>query len=297
MPQSYDELIANIGFNTACLPDRTVDEALSIGAEIGLGCVELLAFEGYHHTAGELSGLFFDRLNPQQRQTVGAMVSPFERVAVHAPFWDSVPFAANPTTKQASREQLRRTVAVSGEIGAEVVTTHVIPPVGRVLGDFHADVVGFYRELGDVARSCGVTVTVETGYPAEIEQFASLLDDIGHPAVGATVDVGHLRSQLTDYQRRPEVIGEAYNDLLRHHVKSLEGRIWHVHLHDVKAEGVRDHRECGTGIIDYEAFLALLLAQDYSGMVMFELEESPAVPALRRSYEVTVAAAEAAAER
>jgi sugar phosphate isomerase/epimerase len=215
----------------------------------------------------------------------------FERIAIHAPFWDILPFAPNPATRTASRRQLLRTVAASGQIGAETVTTHVIPRTGRDLSDFRQDVVDFYRELGDVAANAGLTVTIETGYPPGIGQFASLIHEIGHPAIGANVDVGHLRGLVTEDEREAPAIVAAYNDLLARHMDSLGERIYHVHLHDVQVEGLRDHRECGSGIIDYEAIFRRLLEVGYSGMMTFELEEADAEGSLRRSRRVVVEAA------
>jgi sugar phosphate isomerase/epimerase len=280
-----DDLIGRIGFNTASLPDRTLAEALEDGFDLGLRCVELLAFAGYRHTAGELAGRFFDRLTGTEQDDLARQIAPFDHVAVHAPFWDVAPFAPNPTTRSAAREQLLDTVRVAGAIGAETVTTHVIPPVSRDLAAFRADVIDFYREVGDAAAA-EVTVTIETGYPAGIDEFAVLIHDIDHPAVGANVDVGHLRGLLDDEQREPGAVGEAYNALLMRHLGSLEGRIYHMHLHDVQAEGLRDHRECGTGIIDYAAIFRMLLEQGYEGLMTFELEEPQAVESLRRSYDV-----------
>jgi sugar phosphate isomerase/epimerase len=279
-----DDLIGRIGFNTASLPDRTLTGALKDGLDLGLRCVELLAFAGYRHTAGELAGRFFDRLTGAEQDDLARQVAPFDPVAVHAPFWDVAPFGPNPSTRSAAREQLLDTVRVAGAIGAETVTTHVIPPVSRDLADFRADVIDFYRKVGDAAAE--VTVTIETGYPAGIDEFAALLHDIDHPAVGANVDVGHLRGLLEDDQREPGSIGEAYNALLMRHLGSLEGRIYHMHLHDVQAEGLRDHRECGTGIIDYAAIFRMLLEQGYEGLMTFELEEPQAEASLRRSYDV-----------
>ncbi|MFO8082265.1 MAG: sugar phosphate isomerase/epimerase [Armatimonadota bacterium] len=292
--RTADDLIAGVGFNTASLPDRSLEEALRVGAKLGLHCVELLAFAGYRHTAGELAGRFFDELNAPARERLAGRVAGFDRVAVHAPFWDVVPFAPNPATSAASRDQLLRTLEVAGEIGAETVTTHVIPRAGRELRDFRGEVVSFYREAGQVAEAAGVTVTIETGYPPGIDEFASLIHEIDHPAVGANVDVGHLRRLLSEEDRAPEAIAAAYNALLARHLRSLGDRIYHMHLHDVQAEGVRDHRECGTGVIDYEAIFAYLLERDYAGMMTFELEEADDEAALGRSRDVVRAAIRAA---
>ncbi len=296
MPTSPDHLIGRLCFNTASLPGFDLDEALGAGFDLGFRCAELLAFDGYRHTAGDLAGRFFDCLSPEEMERLAASVEPFEHVAVHAPFWDVMPFSPNPTVREAAREQLRRTLTVAGAIGAETVTTHVIPRMGHVLEEFRPEVLSFYRELGEVAADAGVTVTIETGYPMEIEVFAGLVGEIDHPAVGANVDVGHLRGLLSEAQRAPEAIASAYNELLARHVRSLGDRIYHVHLHDVQAEGVRDHREAGTGIIDYAAFFRLLMARDYAGLVSFELEEAQAQAALGRSREVAMRAIRAAAE-
>lgn len=292
--RTADDLIASIGFNTASLPDRSLEDALATGRRLGLRCVELLAFEGYHHTAGELAGLFFDQLEAVERATLAQQVADFHRVAVHAPFWDILPFTPNTTLREPSREQLLRTVEVTGEIGAETVTTHIIPRAGRELSYFRADMIEFYRELGDAAAEAGVTVTIETGYPQGIDEFASVIHEIDHPAVGANVDVGHLRGLLSEDERQPAALAEAYNALLLRHLESLGDRIYHMHLHDVQPEGVRDHRECGTGIIDYEAVFGYLLEQDYPGMMTFELEEPRAEESLHRSHEVIVGAIAAA---
>lgn len=289
-------MIRRLCFNTASLPGFDLDEALSAGCDLGFRCVELLAFDGYRHTAGDLAGRFFDCLSPAEMERLAASLEPFEHVAVHAPFWDVMPFSPNPTVREPAREQLRRTLTVSGEIGVETVTTHVIPRMGHTLEEFRPEVLSLYRELGDVAAEAGVTITIETGYPMEIDVFAGLLDEIDHPAVGANVDVGHLRGLLSEAERAPEAIGAAYNELLAQHVRSLGDRIYHVHLHDVQAEGVRDHREAGTGIIDYEAFFRMLMERDYGGLVSFELEEAQAQAALGRSREVAMNAMRAAAE-
>ena len=213
---------------------------------------------------------------------------------MHAPFWDVLPFSPNACVREATRDQLRKTLTVAGTIGAETVTTHVIPRLGYAFEEIRADVVALYRELGDVAAAAEVTLTIETGYPREIEEFAGLVHEIGHPAVGANVDVGHLRGLLTEAEREPEALAHAYSRLLARHVESLGDRVYHVHLHDVRPEGVRDHREAGTGIIDYEALFRMLAAREYRGLLCFELEEPEPVEALARSREVVLRAMEAA---
>jgi sugar phosphate isomerase/epimerase len=100
---------------------------------------------------------------------------------------------------------------------------------------------------------------------------------------------------LTEEPREPDALAEAYNALLDAHLRSLAGKVYHLHLHDTQVEGVRDHRECGTGIIDFTAIFSLLLAADYEGFMTFELEEPDARAALSRSRDVVAAAIRSAA--
>ncbi|MGD9496160.1 MAG: sugar phosphate isomerase/epimerase family protein [Armatimonadota bacterium] len=290
-------LAARLGFNTACLPNRTLGEAARLGAGLGLRGIELLAFEGYRHSRGDLAGLFFDHLTAAQRALLEHIVADFEHVSVHAPFWDTLPFSPNPGMRAQSRRQLRATIQVSAALGASTITTHLIPRVGYELGEYRAQVIDFYRELGDLAGEAGVTVTIETGCPQGIEQFAALIHDIDHMAVGANVDVGHLRGLLSPEQRRGADMAALYNDLLAAHIASLGAKVMHLHLHDVRADDLRDHRECGTGIIDYPRMLRMLLEMGYRGLANFELEEPDDVAALGRSRAVLVDALRAATLR
>lgn len=277
-------LLERLGFNTACLPNRTLTQALECGADLGMGTVELLSFADYRHTAGDLAGLYFDRLSVSEVGDLRALVSDFDNVSVHAPFWDIGPFSPNPGIREESRRQLVETLRISGGIGAKTATTHVVPRQGYQWHEYRDDVISFYRDLGDVADEAGITVTIETGYPREIDEFAALIHDIDHEQVGANIDVGHLRGLLDEGQRDPAVIAEEYNALLAEHVQTLDDRIYHLHLHDVHAQDVRDHRECGTGIVDYEALFTMLLDRDYEGLAVFELEATEDdVGALRRS--------------
>ena len=277
-----------VGFSTASLPNRTLTEAADIGRGLGMNVIELLSFAGYRHTAGELAGEYLDQLDETGLETLRELLQPFRGIGIHAPFWDVAPFSPNPVVRDAARTQLRRTLTAAGAIGANTVTTHVIPRAGREFEAYRDEVIALYRELGDVAAEAGVTLTIETIFTREIEEFAALIHGIAHPAVGANVDVGHLRGLLSEKQRRPETLAEAYNDLLRRHVLSLGERVYHMHLHDVQAEGVRDHRECGTGVIHYPALFGLLADVDYSGLFVFELEEADDAAALGRSRDVII---------
>ncbi len=278
------ELAGRLGFNTACMPNRSLSEAMRLGREIGLAGVEVLSFADYRHSHGDLAGLYFDRLTDAERDRLQRLLSPFRHVSVHAPFWDIAPFSPNPGIRDESRRQLKAAVSVSAELGASTITTHLIPRTGYELSEYRGEVTGLYRELGDLAGDRDLTVTIETGFPLGIEEFASVIHDIDHPAVGANVDVGHLRGLVSAEKRETPEAAHIYNELLAQHIDTLGPKVYHLHLHDTRRRDFRDHKECGTGILDFPALFRRLLAMDYRGLANFELEEPDDVAALRRSH-------------
>lgn len=295
MAQRAETMIGRLGFNTACLPNRPLAECLRLGREQGLRGVELLSFADYRHSMGDLAGMYFDRLTEGQQAELVALTEPFDHLSVHAPFWDIEPFSPNPGIRDESRRQLVETARMAGKLGASTVTTHISPKKSHELREYRDEVLAFYRELGDVAAAAGVTVTIETGFPVGIEEFAALVHDIDHPAVGANVDVGHLRGIMSPEQKTSPEAATIYNGLLHAHLRAVGARVYHMHLHDIRPSDFRDHRTPGSGILDYRALMARMLEMDYHGLMVFELEEPDDVAELGRSRELVAGAIRAAA--
>lgn len=49
------------------------------------------------------------------------------------------------------------------------------------------------RLLGDYATERRLTIGVETMQPDSIREYADLIAETAHPAVGAAIDTGHIR--------------------------------------------------------------------------------------------------------
>jgi len=296
MTRRAEEMAGRVGYNTACLAGLPLEESLDLGAAAGLRGVELLSFADYRNAVGPVAGVFFDRLTAQQKAELVALIEPFDNVSVHAPFWDMQPFSPNPGLRDETRRQLRETLRTAGEIGASTVTTHIIPRSGYQLQEYRADVVDCYRDLGDVAAEAGVTVTIETGFPVAMDDFVSLVHDIAHEAVGANLDIGHLRGIMSEEQKRAPDAARMYNDILAAHIQSLGPKIYHTHLHDIRPSDFRDHRTPGAGLIDYPRLLTQLLAIDYRGLLVMELDEPDGLPELERGRDFLLAAIIAAGQ-
>ena len=274
---------ARLGFSTACFAGMTLDEAARRGRAMGFATIELLAFDGYYHSQGVLPGFYFEHMSAREREALRELVRPFDHVSTHAPFIDMAPLAPNPSVRETARRQLEIAVEAVAWLGGETTTTHAAPRQGCSFAQWKGEAVELCRRLGDLAGEAGVTVTIETGCPGPIEEFAELVWAVDHPCIGANVDVGHLRGLVPTALHCTDEGAALYNDLLEAHVRSLGEKVFHFHLHDVRLADFRDHRAAGRGFVDYERLLGVARELDYRGLLVFELEEPDMETALAES--------------
>lgn len=101
-------------------------------------------------------------------------------------------------------------------------------------------------------------------------ELSCLINEIGSEYLGANLDLGHSH-----------VLGEDPESM----VKLLQGRIFHVHLEDIK-DKKHFHLIPGTGDMDFRMLLSLF-EKSYSGFITVELYTYPDKPveAARKSLE------------
>jgi sugar phosphate isomerase/epimerase len=113
---------------------------------------------------------------------------------------------------------------------------------------------------------------------------------LGHPAVGATIDIGHCAyfaevACLPDPAQRAAILNEVIGQLVR----DLGGQVYHFHVHNVrpyqevdfsrvpypywKPGSLVDHRALAEGLIDFPRLFGVLRAVGYPGLFELELEE------------------------
>lgn len=113
--------------------------------------------------------------------------------------------------------------------------------------------------LADEAAAKRVRLAFEPEPGMWIDSMAcvgELLSAVDHPAFGLTIDIGHL-----------QCLGELpISDHLTRHA----GRLWNVHIEDMKT-GTHDHLMFGEGEIDFADAFAGLRAAGYGGGVYVEL--------------------------
>lgn len=116
------------------------------------------------------------------------------------------------------------------------------------------------RELGDYAATLGLEIAIELepfhlSLIRDLPEMIRFLDDVGHPAVKANIDVSHLALSHTKA-----------DDLA-----AISGRIAHVHFSDCDGK-VHGDLPPGRGVVDFPPYLRALRDAGFDGTVSIELE-------------------------
>jgi sugar phosphate isomerase/epimerase len=133
------------------------------------------------------------------------------------------------------------------------------------------------RELGGYAADLGLAIALELepfrlSVVHNVDSMVRFLDDVGHPAVKANIDVSHLQLSKTP----PEEVAR------------LRGKAIHVHLSDCDGK-VHGDLPPGRGVVDFVPYLRQIKELGIDGAVSIELEYSPEpdkiVEWVREAYE------------
>jgi protein FrlC len=168
-----------------------------------------------------------------------------------------------------------RTLEMAKAIGASNVSI----TSGRLLGGMPPEAAArqFAESIKPIlerADALGIDVGIECEPGLFIEWAAELrqwIDRLGHPRLGANLDVGHS-----------QVLGEDIPQT----VALLRGRIWNLHVEDIPGRK-HYHLIPGEGTMDWAALVAALRPINYGRFMTVELYTHTADPktAARRSYQ------------
>lgn len=142
-------------------------------------------------------------------------------------------------------------------LGEYIWERQVIPPAEQwQTGVTHL------KALGDYAADLGLGIALELepfklSLLNDVPNMARFIDDVGHPAVKANIDVSHL--QLAG--AKPEEL------------RSLKGKAIHIHISDCDGQ-VHGDLPPGRGVVDFGPYLREIAALDIPAMSI-ELEYSP----------------------
>ncbi|MGI5835790.1 MAG: sugar phosphate isomerase/epimerase family protein [Chloroflexota bacterium] len=272
-----------LGANSSCLPNTSLKEAIDLIRNMGFHGITLLAFANTRHRYGNLAGFWFRDMNEPEQQELKGLLSGFDRRALHAPFVNLPVISYDPKLEQLAHDRIQEAIDAAEYLGCQVVIVHPAYRQNYSLPEYWDHMVAVFKSLGEYAGSRGVKLGIETGFPTDVDQFVDLLEAIGHHAVGATLDCGHmLRYVDSDLWGTRAGIVQLNNQLMSM-VRQLGILTVHVQLHDVNIPEWADHRAIGRGGIDFEPLLVELDTIGYQGMLEFELEEKDGITALKES--------------
>ncbi|MFB3891896.1 MAG: sugar phosphate isomerase/epimerase family protein [Phycisphaerae bacterium] len=191
-------------------------------------------------------------------------------------------------------ERSRKIVDLAVDLGTNIVTTHIgVVPADKKSQE-HQAMLAACRELGQYARSKGVTFAIETG-PETAVRLKGFLDDVGSAGIGVNLDPANLVMVTGD-----DPVAA---------VKTLAKYIVHTHAKDgvklgpcdpVKvyhafAEGGVEGMDMGKlfnevplgeGQVRWDEYLAALEAIGFKGFLTIEREVGPSPEAdIRKAVE------------
>lgn len=272
-----------LGSNTASLANYSLFNAIDTIKQMDFQTLELLAFSNARHSIGALAGFWFSKLSKEEKNKLRDATASFYGIALHAPFIDIPLMTYNDAVQQLAIAQINETIDAAAFLDGSLVTIHLNSKVSYQLHEYWDEMVSVSRFLGDYAAEVNVRIGIETGFPTKLDDFVKLITDIDHDAVGANIDVGHLTGSVDSALRGTEDGAAVYNDNLAELASRLNKKVYHLHLHDVRANDWRDHRQAGTGIIDFRRLFTILDSFNYEGLMTFELEEQNIEEALQES--------------
>lgn len=278
----------HLGASTACLAGLSLLDALRELERLRFETVELIAYTGARHSVGDIPGFDYASASAAERDRVFQATRPFRHISAHLPFQDVRLFSSDTAARRDGLARLRLALDGLAFLGGEMAVMHVgSPDKGSTFRDIWQPMVETLRELGDYAAERRLRLGIETMQPDSVRDYTELVAAVGHRHVGAVIDTGHIRGSrdVGAPVRQPDT-AEArsrFNDVLNDLVTAAGDTVLHLHLSDVRRTDWADHREIGTGIIDFPRLFGTLRAIGFAGLQVFELEEPDTVAALQRS--------------
>jgi sugar phosphate isomerase/epimerase len=135
------------------------------------------------------------------------------------------------------------------------------------------------RALGEHAAGLGLEIALELepfklSLVNDVDSMVRFLDEVGHPAVRANIDISHLQLSHTAPAE----------------LRKLKGKAIHVHISDCDGK-VHGDLPPGRGVVDFVPYLREIKELGMDGAVSIELEYSPEpdriVDWVREAYEAT----------
>ncbi len=258
-------------------PGYGLFRSIGVLRDLDFQTIELHPMGPVEARPGVPPGFEFTDMAATDRARLTAALEPFRYVSTHLPWVDTPYFSPFAPSHAFGVERIDVALEASAFVGAELANIHVQRSAHMLLQDVWPTLINSFRRWGDMARDFGFRLAIETGYPESVADFSRLVQEIDHPYVGATVDVGHQKNYAELLARvRPEEKGtpagiKAYNDVTHEIIDALGSKTFHFHVHDIEPHTWAEHKPLVHGFIDYPRLIAKLRQIEYDGLLVFEI--------------------------
>jgi len=254
-----------LAFSTNAYTRHSLVTALRGIKRAGFAGVEILA-DVPHAYPDAIDGALTDEVK-RELATLGLAVSNvnvncsfgYWKDAPPEPYFEPSLISPNPQHRADRTRLIMKALDFAKDVGAANISI----TSGRMLGGMPPEPAArqfaeSIRPVLDRADRLGVDVGIECEPGLYLEYVAELrewIDRLGHPRLGANLDVGHS-----------QVIGESIPEA----VKLLGDRIWNLHVEDIP-ERKHYHMIPGEGTLDWQGLKGALLAVNYRRFLTVEL--------------------------
>ena len=251
-----------LGYNTNGFAHHRLEDAIDILAELGYGGVALTL--DVHHLdpfAPDLPVRVADLAARLSRNRMRCVVETGARFLLDARRKHQ-PTLLSPTPEERAvrLDFLKRGVDIAADLNADCVSMWSGAAVDNAPGGVH---MVRLEDRGERLAEFAVERNVRLAFEPEpgmfidtMDKFADLYRRLSHPALGLTLDIGHLVCN-------GELPVSKYLTEWKH-------ALWNVHIEDMRA-GVHDHLMFGEGEVDFADAFAGLREAEYAGGVYVEL--------------------------
>jgi sugar phosphate isomerase/epimerase len=250
------------GYNTNGFAHHPLEQTLAILAKLGYGSVAITLdhsclnpFDPDAIAQAQRIRTLLEELQLRCVVETGArfLLDPWRK---HQPTL----LSSEASERRRRRDFLIRAVDLAVQLGADAVSFWSGTPQGEESYDILMQrLVKGCQCLCDHAAGVGMKLAFEPEPGMFIDSmpaFAELHYRVAHPALGLTLDLGHLHCQ-----------GEVP---ISDHIHRWPSLLWNVHIEDMR-RGIHDHLMFGEGEIDFKPVLEALRDVGYAGGIHVEL--------------------------
>ncbi|MCA2971534.1 MAG: sugar phosphate isomerase/epimerase [Acidobacteriaceae bacterium] len=226
-------------------------------------------------------GFQFDQLDQAEKAKLRRALRPFRRITTHLPYTGLNWLSADAATRAHAVRTIDIALEGSAYLGARLAVLHPQSVTNEPWERREEECATAIGRWGERAGKLGVKLAVETGWPPSIASFVRLLEKVNHPAVGATIDVGHqgryaelVEKVKTEDRAKPAAVA-AYNDTTIEIIRKLGAKVVHLHVHDIDPATWVEHKPMVHGFVDYPRIFAALREVRYQGALVLEIGGDP----------------------